>query len=181
MRLLLPIAAAALVFAGCGEAAQTSTTTSPATATASARASPSASASPHITAAQKAQVQAILQAAIDHYATEFAAGQTALSHKGTNDFYNWRHSTNIEQDVQTFLDAFTKADANYTADSEPAAMASWRDDMSTVQADIVVWVHVAVSWQIGQKTDTDLAAATATVNKDFDTVRADLAHILSAS
>ncbi len=180
MRILFVIAAAALLV-GCGNAAQSSTSTPSTTATATAQANPSASASAHITAAQKAQVQATLQAAMDHYSTQFAAGQTALSHKGTNDFYNWRHSTNIEQDVQTFLDAFRKADANYNADNEPAAIASWRDDMGTVQADISVWVQVAVSWQINQKTDADLAAAAATVGKDFDDVHADLAQILAAS
>jgi len=136
----------------------------------------------HITAAQKLQVQQTLQAAMDHYSTEFAAGQTALSHKGTNDFYDWRHSTNIEQDVQTYLDAFKKADANYNADNEPTtAITNWMNDMGTAQADISLWVQVAVSWQIGEKTDADLAAAVAVVNKDFDAVRADLAQVLAAS
>jgi hypothetical protein len=118
---------------------------------------------------------------MDHYTTEFAAGQVALSHRGTNDFYDWRHSTNIEQDVQTYMDAFKKADSNYNADNEPAMISDWMNDMGTAQADISVWVNVAVSWQINQKTDADLAAATAKVSKDFDTVRADLAQILAAS
>lgn len=126
-------------------------------------------------------MQAILQAAIDHYSTEFVAGEIALSHEKNNDFYFWRHSTNIEQDVRTFLDAFNKAEANFDPSNEPDAMASWRDDMSTVQADIVVWVQVAVDWQIGRKTDADLTAASATVNRDFDTVRADLAQVVAAS
>jgi hypothetical protein len=118
---------------------------------------------------------------MDHYSQEFAAGQTALSHKGTNEFYDWRHSTNIELDVQNYLDAFKKADANYTADSEPAAISAWRDDMGTVQADISLWVQVAVSWQINLKTDADLTTAMATVNKDFDAVRADFAQVIAAS
>jgi len=170
MRLLVAIAAVLSVVVGCSETAQKST-------------APSLTATPimHITAAQKAQVQAILQVAMDHYSTEFTAGQIALSHTKNNDFYSWRQSTNIEQDVKTFLDAFSKADANYTTGNEPSAMSSWRDDMSVVQADIVVWVQVAVDWQIGRKADADLTAAGATVNKDFDTVRADLAQILAAS
>lgn len=170
MRLLVAIAAVLSVVVGCSETAQKST-------------APSSTATPivHITAAQKAQVQAILQAAMDHYSTEFTAGQIALSHTKNNDFYSWRQSTNIEQDVKTFLDAFSKADANYTTGNEPSAMSSWRDDMSVVQADIVVWVQVAVDWQIGRKADADLTASGATVNKDFDNVRADLAQILAAS
>ena len=171
MRLLVAITVAALVLVGCSETAQKSAGTPSTTSTASA----------HLTAAQKAQVQATLQAAIDHYSTEFAAGQIALSHTKNNDFYAWRHSTNIEQDVKTYVDAFSTADANYTADNEPSAMPSWRNDMSTLQADIVVWVQVAVDWQIGRRSDAELTAASATVNKDFDAVRADLAQILAAS
>jgi hypothetical protein len=171
MRLVVATAVAALVLVGCSETAQKSAGTPPWTATASA----------HLSAAQKARVQATLQAAIDRYSTEFAAGQIALSHTKNNDFYNWRHSTNIENDVQTYLDAFSTADANYTADNEPSAMPAWRSDMSTVQADIVLWVQVAVDWQIGRRSDAELTAASATVNKDFDAARADLAQILAAS
>src|SRR2546426_12742033 len=169
MRVLVAIAAVLSVVVGCSQTAQKST-------------APSLTATPimHITAAQKAQVQAILQVAMDHYSTEFTAGQIALSHTKNNDFYSWRQSTNIEQDVKTFLDAFSKADANYTTGNEPSAMSSWRDDMSVVQAGIVVWVQVAVDWQIGRKADADLTAAGATGNKDFRTVRPDLAPILAA-
>lgn len=171
MRLLVAITVAALILVGCSETAQKPAGTQPTTSTASA----------HLTAGQKAQVQATLQAAIDHYSTEFASGQIALSHTKNNDFYAWRHSTNIEQDVNTYLDAFSAADANYTADNEPPAMPSWRNDMSTLQADIVVWVQVAVDWQIGRRSDAELTAASATVNKDFDAVRTDLGQILAAS
>src|SRR2546426_7034257 len=170
MRLLVAIAAVLSVVFGCSETAQKST-------------APSLTATPimHITAAQKAQVQAILQVAMDHYSTEFTAGQIALSHTKNNDFYSWRQSTNIEQDVKTFLDAFSKADANYTTGNEPSAMSSWRDDLSVVPAGIVGLGQVAVDWQIGRKGDAYLTAAAATVNKDFDTARADLAQILAAS
>ena len=53
--------------------------------------------------------------------------------------------------------------------------------MGTVQADISLWVQVAVSWQINLKTDADLTTAMATVNKDFDAVRADFAQVIAAS
>jgi hypothetical protein len=168
---LVAITVAALILVGCSETAQKSAGTPSTTATASA----------HLTAAQKAQIQATLQAAVDHYSTEFTAGQIALSHTKNNDFYTWRQSTTIEQDVKTYLDAFSTADAYYAADNEPSAMPAWRNDMSTLQADIVVWVQMAVDWQIGRKSDADLTAAGATVNKDFDAVRADLAQILAAS
>lgn len=162
---------AALILIGCNETAQKSAGTPLTTPAVSA----------HLTAAQKAQVQGTLQGAVDHYSTEFTAGQIALSHTKNNDFYAWRQSTKIEQDVKTYLDAFSEADANYTADNEPSAMPAWRNDMSAVQADIATWVQVAVDWQIGRKSDADLTAAGATVNKDFDIVRADLAQILAAS
>jgi hypothetical protein len=38
-----------------------------------------------------------------------------------------------------------------------------------------------VSWQVGQKSDADLAVAAATVGKDLDAVRADLAQKRAAS
>src|SRR3989442_12067463 len=166
MRLLVAIAAVLSVVVGCSETAQKST-------------APSLTATPimHITAAQKAQVQAILQVAMDHYSTEFTAGQIALSHTKNNDFYSWRQSTNIEQDVKTLLDAFSKADANYTAGNEPSAMSSWRDDMSVVQADIVVWVPVAVDWPIRPTAGAELTAARAAGNKEFYNHPAALAPI----
>src|SRR2546428_6047710 len=169
MRPVVALMAAVLVVVGCSETAQKST-------------APSSTATPivHITAAQKAQVQAILQAAMDHYSAEFTAGQVALSHTKNNDFYPWRQSTNIEQDVKTFLDAFSKADANYTAGNEPSAMSSWRDDKYVVQADIVVWVQVAVGWQIGRKADADLAAPRAAGKKEFGNVRAHPAPDIAA-
>ncbi|MEV6946848.1 hypothetical protein AB0N07_33760 [Streptomyces sp. NPDC051172] len=39
-------------------------------------------------------------------------------------------------DVQPGMDAFTKADAYFTADDEPASISDWRDDNSTLSADI---------------------------------------------
>src|SRR2546425_12925146 len=140
MRPVVALMAAVLVVVGCSETAQKST-------------APSSTATPivHITAAQKAQVQAILQAAMDHYSTEFTAGQIALSHTKNNDFYTWRQSTNIEQDVKTFLDAFSKADANYTAGNEPSAMSSWRGGMSVLPAEIVGSGPGAADWATGRK------------------------------
>src|SRR3989442_6441878 len=141
MRLLVAIAAVLSVVVGCSETAQKST-------------APSLTATPimHITAAQKAQVQAILQVAMDHYSTEFTAGQIALSHTKNNDFYSWRQSTNIEQDVKTFLDAFSKADANYTTGNEPSAMSSWRDDKPALQPAAAVPVPRTRRWRVGPKT-----------------------------
>src|SRR3989442_14584877 len=102
MRPVVALMAAVLVVVGCSETAQKST-------------APSSTATPivHITAAQKAQGQAILQAAIDHYSTEVTAGQIALSHTKNNDFYTWRQPTNIELDVYASIHAFSKADATY--------------------------------------------------------------------
>src|SRR2546425_3932924 len=164
MRPVVALMAAVLVVVGCSETAQKST-------------APSSTATPimHITAAQKAQVQAILQVAMDHYSTEFTAGQIALSHTKNNDFYSWRQSTNIEQDVKTFLDAFSKADANYTTGNEPSAMSSWRDDKVDPQAAIFLWGQAARELEVGRNADAELAASRPTGKKGFHKRRADLA------
>jgi hypothetical protein len=162
----------ALMLAACESQPQTATSTVTAQATASASAA-------HLTASQKAQVQAILSDNMDHYASAFIAGMAAL-HQPGNAFYNWRHSSNVEQDL-SYLDAFKKADAFYNADNEPPAISTWRDDMGTVQADISAWVSVAVGWQIRQKSDADLAIAQQKISADVTAAQQDLAQIASSS
>ncbi len=59
----------------------------------------------------------------------------------------------------SYLDAFGAADDFYNAENEPSAIGDWRDDMDNVRMAIADWVDVAVSWQIMNKTGTELAAA----------------------
>lgn len=187
----------ALLLWGCGDA-------TPATAANHSTATPASQATQHaptaiakITAAQKQQVSDILSKNIQHYQQLMAAGKQVLGttqyadanaglaafndpNSAASKFRDWRQSSNAERDL-SYLDAFTQADKNYTADNEPTAISTWRDDMSTMQVDLSAWVTTAVSWQIRDKTDADLNAAQATFEQDIKQVQSDLAATLAAS
>lgn len=154
--------------------AQPTTTAPPATSTSTP---PSTTAPTTISAAQKGQVQSILTAALTHYTSEFSAGEAAVN-KTNSDFYDWRHSTNIETDVQTYQTAFSQADAFYNASDEPPSISTWRDDIGTLQGDISSWVSKVVDWQAGDATDADLAQADQTVHSDIATVQGDIQKVL---
>lgn len=130
-----------------------------------------------ISASEKAQVQSILTAALTHYTSEFSVGEAAVN-KTNNDFYDWRHSTNIETDVQTYITAFKQADAFYNANDEPPAIGIWRDDIGTLQGDISSWIYKVVDWQTDDATDSQLAQADQTVHSDIVTVQSDIQKVL---
>ena len=203
--------------AGAKAAAASSTPTPTATATArpSARPSPTPTHAPtpipptvsprapatavHLTAAQKDQVQAILQGSIDHYDRAFADGRAVLGTTRYADgfagvaamddpnsaaarFRDWRGTSKVEQDVQTYLDAFSRADKFYTAETEPtAAISAWSDDMAALQGAISQWINVAVDWQINTKTDADLHAAADKVSASKTAAGADVATVIAQS
>jgi hypothetical protein len=174
----------------------------PAASTATQIATPPPTPSPtagsnKLTAAEVAQVQAILTGSLTHYQDAFAAGKTALGTTQYPDafaglaamsdptsaaakFRDWRQSSQIETDL-SFLDAFHEADAFYNADNEPLAIADWRDDMGNATDAIYFWVQTAVSWQISEASSTDLAAAAAAVTNGFKVVQADTAAIVEQS
>jgi len=151
--------------------------------------SPGTSITSPATAIATAQVAAILSASDQHYLSMFTTGTTALGttqypdgsagvaafndpQSAASRFRDWRQSSKAEQDL-SFMDAFKQADAFYTADNEPPAMASWRDDMNQAQADLIGWVQVAVKWQISQASSADLGAAAKTFTNDMTTAQKD--------
>lgn len=159
---------------------------------------------------QKAQVQAALQANIDHYAQLLAAGKAALGTTPYTDanaglaafndpnsaaakFRDWRAQSKAEQDV-SYLQAFKQANDIFLAvmgsssgpvtqweNDTSTALTNWQDDAGTAQADLAGWVQVAVSWQVSSKTDADLATAEQKVNSDLSKARQDLQQLLAVS
>lgn len=77
-----------------------------------------------------------------------------------------------ERDV-SFLHAFRKADHQFTAENEPAAIGDWRDTMSNAQSALYAWVQDAVSWQITQASSAKLAAGATRVERDLITAKTD--------
>jgi len=135
----------------------------------------------------------VLNASIKHYADEFAQGQKIIGHTQYADgaaglaamddptsaaakFRDYRQNPNPEMDL-SYNDAFTTADANFTADDEPASISTWRNDMYTLQADISGWVGIAVGYQISSNTQGDLDTAAAKVLSDISTVKADATDV----
>jgi hypothetical protein len=92
-------------------------------------------------------------------------------------FSAWRQSSEVEQDVNTYQDAFSQADSGFDASDEPASINTWRDDVGNVQSDISEWVQTAVSYQISTATRADLDAAAAKVQTDLKTAHADIAGV----
>lgn len=142
-------------------------------------------------AAKRNAAAAILTASIKHYSDEFALGQQivgttqypdaatglkAMNYDPTSaaaKLRDYQANPNPEND-DAYMTAFTAADANFTADDEPASITPWRDDMGTLQTGISDWINVAVSYQIQEKGQADLDAAAATVRADLARVALDV-------
>lgn len=151
-----------------------------------------------LTATQKQQVSADLNGGLSHYVDTWHQGQQIL---GTTQYPNadaglaamsdpnspaaqfaaWRKSSGIEQDVNTYINAFNSADAFYNADNEPQAITSYRDDMSTLQADLAQWVQDAAGWQIQTTSDAKMAQDVQTINTDISQAQTDILATLAAS
>jgi hypothetical protein len=175
----------------------TATPTPPATAVAEATPTVAPTAVAKLTADQLDQVRTILTASIKHYQDAMTAGKKALGTTQYADAFeglaamddptsnaakvrDWRSNSQIEEDV-SYLDAFGEADAFYNADNEPAAIADWEFDMGDLTAAINQWIQTAVSWQISEVTDAELAAADAAVTDAFKVVQADVDKTVSQS
>lgn len=211
MRSWVVLAAVAILAASgllaCGSASSGPT----AVASPTPRVSPSANSSvEQLSPAQKAQVEAVLQANIDHYAQLLAVGKTALGttpysdataglaafndpNSSASQFRDWRSQSKAEQDV-SYLEAFKQANDIYLAvmgsssgpvtkweNDTSTALTNWQDDIGNVQADLAQWVQVAAGWQISSKTGADLAAAEQKVNSDLSKTRQDLQQLLAVS
>lgn len=146
---------------------------------------------PGLSGAAKGQVRAILTSATDHYAGLLSQGKAALGTvryanafaglQAMNDptsaaaqFRDWRSSSNAEGDIETYQEAFGKADSYFTAATEPDAISTWRTDVAQAQSDLTSWINVGVSWQISEKSSNDLAVAENMVTTDLAKARADI-------
>lgn len=141
-------------------------------------------------AADRQAAYAILGASIARYQQEFVQGQQIVGHTQYPDgmtgldamnndpnsaaaqFRDWRSNTGIERDI-SYQDAFGQADKHFTADNEPQAISTWRDDIANAQTDISQWISVATDYQISNKTQADLDQAAAKVSADIAAATAD--------
>ena len=168
-----------------------------ATATASpkiAKPSPSAASTYLAPVSVRNHAAKILTAAVNYYASTFARGQAIVGNtqysnatvglaamenpsSAASRFAEWRGSTRIEEDVSTYEDAFQRADAEFNASDEPAAISQWMQDTGNLQADITQWVGVAVNYQISTASQADLNSAAATVRADIKVAQHDIALV----
>lgn len=135
----------------------------------------------------------VLSANVDHYeqllsegeqilgATPYPdaqAGLAAMSDPGSpaSRFRDYRQHPNPEQDL-SYNEAFTKADASYTASDEPAALGAWREHMTEAQSELVAWIQDAASWQISEIPTTKLHADAAKVRHDLAAARKNIERI----
>jgi len=160
---------------------------------------PPATTAAKLTLGQKQQVKVILAASITHDEQVLLQGQRILGNQPYPDastglaamddptsaayqFSAWRqrHDPSLVNDTNS-EDAFQKADGFYTADTEPDALSTWRQDMIQASSDLGQWVQTAVSWQISEKTSLDLTSAAATVHDDLAQANRDIAAIIATS
>ena len=132
---------------------------------------------------------AVLAANITHYRNVFARGQAIIDHtqyasgaqvqiamedpnSAAARFQDYRQKSHPELD-QSFLDAFRRADRNFTVDDEPRAIRAWVDDMTFLHEDMGRWVQVAIGYQSSTKSQADLDNAAAAVHQDLAKAQAD--------
>jgi hypothetical protein len=150
---------------------------------------------PVLTAADKAHVQQILTASLDHYANLLSLGEQALGStqyasanaglaafndpsSAASRFSAYRKKSNPEGDL-SFLNAFKKADNYYTAANEPSAISTWRDDVNDASVALNEWVNVAVGWQIREHTTLQLQTAEHKVTAALSKARLDVAKVVA--
>lgn len=160
---------------------------------------PTASPAPQkLSATQKQQISADLNAALAHYVDEWHQGQQILGttqyadanaglqafsdpNSAASRFSAWRTSTEIEQDVTTYINAYDHAAALYSADNTPQDLSNYELDMGTLQADISTWVQDAVGWQIQTTDSVTMTQDVQTIKKDMGQVQADITATIAAS
>ena len=150
---------------------------------------------PVVSAAEKNKIDAILTGSVNHYALLVALGKQALGttqyananaglaafadpNSAASRFRDYRAKSNAERDL-FYLKAFQRADSYYTAANEPAAISTWRDDMTQMTGDLIQWVNVAVDWQIRNASTAKLQAAAARVDADLAKAKRDIAAVLA--
>jgi hypothetical protein len=179
--------------------APTTTTTTPPTTTASSSSAPptttttttttTTSAAPVASAQDRAAAAAILTASDQHYRDMFHQGQSIIGHTQYADafaglaamddpnsaaarFRDYRQNPGPERDLSCD-DAFSQADAHFTAATEPQAISTWRDDLTPMTFDLIKWVSAVPDYQIRTKTQADVDALAAKVEQDLAKLDAD--------
>jgi hypothetical protein len=125
-----------------------------------------------------------------HYADMFTVGQQIIGGHGYASmqdfakafadpsspaarFAQYRVDPNPEADT-SYLTAFGEA-ASVLGETRP--LAAWKKDMTAVQAGLASWVDTAVRFQQGDATQSDVAAAGASVSASLAAARADAAAV----
>lgn len=116
------------------------------------------------------------------YADGFAAlSDLAVPGSPAALFSAWQ--TKVWQPLQrnvSYLAAFEQADAYFTADDEPPAIGTWRDDAIQLDGDIGTWAQTASDWQDSAASSAKLDAATEAVTLDLKAVQRDIDGVAPA-
>lgn len=167
------LAAAGLLLAGCSASdpspAKTASAASPGTSTATVEASlPADGPKKPAPAANRAAAAKILHANVQHYRNSINTGR---NNWGSPKFGPWQQQALLDL---TYQDAFTEADEQFTADTEPDSINTWHDDIASAGDAINQWAQkntLETSTKPAPAT-TDVDVALAKADKDADQVAA---------
>jgi hypothetical protein len=152
---------------------------------------------PVLTPKQRDAVTSTLTRSVNYFADIYANGLKVLGTKryasssaASNAIANptsaaslfHEYSGRLRHETDKIIDpayaaAFVKADGYYTAANEVEAITTWRDDMSNVLGSLAAWDSVAGNWQRHNRTDAQLRAAEARVDRSFAAVRMDIRDV----
>ncbi|RCH70493.1 hypothetical protein DT019_03110 [Streptomyces sp. SDr-06] len=167
------LAAVGLLLAGCSSndpaPAKTADAANPGTATGTVdvRLPPDGPKKP-APAANRTAAAKILHANVQHYRDSLAAGRNTW---GSSKFGPWKQQALLDL---TYQGAFTKADKQFTADTEPDSINTWRDDIANAADAIKQWAEkntIDTATQPAPAT-TDIDKALSEADKDADQVAA---------
>lgn len=170
---VVTIAAAGLLLAGCSndtpKAIGRPATDNPRGATTTAEASlPAAGPKSPAPAPNRAAAAKILHGNVQHYRDSLNTGRNAW---GSPKFGPWQQQALLDL---TYQDAFTKADKQFTADTEPDSINTWHDDIATVTDQMHQWAqkNTIDTTDKPAPATTDVDKALAKADKDADQVAA---------
>ncbi|MEV8523182.1 hypothetical protein AB0451_03340 [Streptomyces sp. NPDC052000] len=166
------LAATGLLLNGCSSSPapappKTIGAASPGTATIAASVPPAGPKKP-APAANRTAAAKILHASVKHYRDSLATGRSAW---GSPKFGPWQQQALLDL---TYQDAFSKADKQFTAETEPDSINTWHDDIATATDAINQWAQKntidTTTQPAPASTEADRALAKA--DKDADQVAA---------
>jgi predicted 3-demethylubiquinone-9 3-methyltransferase (glyoxalase superfamily) len=150
-----------------------------------------------MTAQQKGVLQKTMTDEMNHYNSLFTGGKAALGtekypdanagltamddpNSGASRFSKWRQDSKAEQDV-SYIDTIKQVEAMYTTNHRPDTVDTWRGDQPAMEDALIAWVKDAVSWQISDRTDAELAADEAAFHATAQTVQGDITKVMAES